>query len=155
MTCQHRVCALIPPPPAVMPMSRPRDCCNWVTARIIVPTCRNSKWCLPLWTPWACLWPANSLRANKPMNPCMRHQAQHAVQEMTTRRQGKTRLKERPAVEEAIAVLLTRFRVEGLLCVEIQEHVQERPVRAYRGHVSSGRRDVTFTITCEREEKAI
>ena len=83
------------------------------------------------------------------------HQAQHAVQELTTRRQGKTRLKERPAVEEAIAVLLTRFRVEGLLCVEIQEHVQERPVRAYRGHVSSGRRDVTFTITCEREEKAI
>ncbi len=83
------------------------------------------------------------------------HQAQHAVQELTTRRPGKTRLKERAAVEEAINVVLTRFRVEGLLCVQIQEHVPERPVRAYRGHVSGVRRDVTFTITCEREEKAI
>jgi transposase len=81
--------------------------------------------------------------------------AQQALQELTTRRQGKTRLTERTQVEEAIKGLLASFRVEGLLCVQIQEHVQERPVRAYRGRVSGIRRDVTFTLSCEREEKAI
>lgn len=62
---------------------------------------------------------------------------------------------ERAAVEEAIKEALTRFRVEGLLRVQIQEHVQERPVRAYRRRLSGVRRDLTYTMTCEREEKAI
>src|SRR5439155_16783042 len=53
-------------------------------------------------------------------------QAQQAVQELTTRRQGKARLMERTAIEGAIKDVLTRFRVEGLLRVEIHEHVQER-----------------------------
>src|SRR2546421_9672309 len=82
-------------------------------------------------------------------------QAQQAVQELTTRRQGKARLRERTAVEGAIKDVLTRFRVEGLLRVEIQEHVQERWVRAYRGRVSVMRQEVTFTLTSEREEEAI
>src|SRR5947209_225487 len=83
------------------------------------------------------------------------HQAQHSLQELTTRRPGKARLTERAAVEEAITGVLTHFRVEGLLSVHIQDHVQERPVRAYRGRLASVRRDVTFTLDCEREEKAI
>jgi transposase len=82
-------------------------------------------------------------------------QAQQALQELTARRQGKARLTERSAVEEAIKGTLTRFRVEGLLCVEIQEQVQERPVRAYRGHLSGVRRQISFTVSSEREEKAI
>jgi transposase len=81
--------------------------------------------------------------------------AQHALQELTARRQGKARLLERTAVEEAIQDVLTRFRVEGLLGVQIQEQVQERPVRAYRGRVATMRRDVTFTISSQREEEAI
>ncbi len=83
------------------------------------------------------------------------HQAQQALQELTTRRQGKARLTERTQVEEAIKNLLTSFRVEGLLQVQIQEHVQERPVRAYRGRLSGIRQEVTFTPTSAREEKAI
>jgi transposase len=81
--------------------------------------------------------------------------AQHRLQELTTRRQGKARLTERAAVEEAIKEVLTHFRVEGLLAVHIQDHVQERPVRAYRGRVSSVQRNVTFTLECQREETAI
>jgi transposase len=81
--------------------------------------------------------------------------AQQALQELTARRQGKTRLTERVEVEEAIKDVLTRFRVEGLLNVQIQEHVQERPVRAYRGHLSGVRRVVTFTVSSQREEKGI
>src|SRR5437588_4766144 len=82
-------------------------------------------------------------------------QAQQGVQDLSVRRQGKARLMERTQIEEAITDLLTRFRVEGLLCVQIQEHVHERSVRAYRERVSQVRQEVTFTITCEREEKAI
>lgn len=83
------------------------------------------------------------------------HKAQHALQELTSRRQGKARLMERAAVEEAIKEVLAHFRVEGLLSVQIQEQVQERPVRTYRGRLSDVRQDVTFTVSSEREEQAI
>ena len=82
-------------------------------------------------------------------------QAQHALQELTARRQGKPRLTTREEVEEAIQAVHKRFRVEGLLQVQIQEHVHERPVRAYRGRLSGVRRDLTFTLTWAREETAI
>jgi transposase len=82
-------------------------------------------------------------------------QAQQAVQELTTRRQGKARLMDRTAVEGAIKDVLTRFRVEGLLRVEIQEQVQERSLRAYGGRASAMRQDVTFTLSSERQEQAI
>jgi len=83
------------------------------------------------------------------------HKAQQALQELTARRQGKARLMERTAVEEAIKEILTRFHVEGLLRVQIQEHTQERPVRAYRGRLLTLRREVTFTVSSQREEEAI
>src|SRR5260370_36876930 len=83
------------------------------------------------------------------------HKAQQAVQELMARRQGKPRLAERTAVEEAIKDVLTRFRVEGLLRVQIQEHVQQHPVRAYRGRLLTMRQNVTFTVSLEREEEAI
>ena len=82
-------------------------------------------------------------------------QAEQALQELTARRQGKARLKERTEVEEALKELLKGFRVEGLLRTQIQEHVQERPVRAYRGREARIRREVTFTVSSEREEEAI
>src|SRR5260221_11963192 len=62
---------------------------------------------------------------------------------------------ERTAVEEAIKEILTRFHVEGLLRVQIQEHTQERPVRAYRGRLLTLRREGTFTVSSQREEEAI
>lgn len=81
--------------------------------------------------------------------------AQQALAELTARRQGKPRLTERAEVEEAIKAVLKQFRVEGLLQVQILEHVHERPVRAYRGRLSGVRRDLTFTLTSSREETAI
>jgi transposase len=81
--------------------------------------------------------------------------AQQELAQVTTRRQGKPRLRTRPEVDEAIKEVLKRFRVEGLLQVEIQEYIQQRPIRAYRGRVSGIRRDCTFTLTCRREETAI
>ena len=81
--------------------------------------------------------------------------AEQALQELTARRQGKPRLRERAEVEEAIKAVLKQFRVEGLLQVQIQEHVHERALRAYRGRLSGVRRDLTFTLTSSREETAI
>jgi transposase len=81
--------------------------------------------------------------------------AEQALTEVTVRRQGKPRLREQHVVEEAINEILTRFRVEGLLRASIREHVQEHPVRAYRGQLSGVRRDITFTVTSERDEAAI
>lgn len=81
--------------------------------------------------------------------------AQQALAELTARRQGKPRLRERAEVEEAIKAVLKQFRVEGLLQVQILEHVHERPVRAYRGRLSGVRRDLTFTLTSSREETTI
>src|SRR5262249_41664024 len=72
-----------------------------------------------------------------------------------TRRQGKPRLSTRPEVDKAIKEVLKRLRVEGLLQVEIQKHIQERPIRAYRGRLSGVRRECTFTLMCRREETAI
>lgn len=46
-------------------------------------------------------------------------QAEQALQELTARRQGKARLKERTEVEEALKELLKGFRVEGLLRTQI------------------------------------
>jgi len=81
--------------------------------------------------------------------------AEAALQAVTTRRQGKARLVERPQIEEAIAAILKEFRVQGLLLVEITEHLSERPVRAYRGRLNEVRRDLTFTLTTSRDEQAI
>lgn len=78
--------------------------------------------------------------------------AEQAVQELTARRQGKPRLTERAEVEEAIQAVLKQFRVEGLLQVQIQEHLHER---AYRGRMSGVRRTLSFTLTSSREERAI
>jgi transposase len=83
------------------------------------------------------------------------HKAQHTLQELTARRQGKSRLTTREELEEAIQAVLQQFRVQGLLHVHIQEHVHERPVRAYRGRVSGVRRDLSFTLSSSREETAI
>jgi transposase len=83
------------------------------------------------------------------------HKAQQALAELAIRRQGKPRLTERTQVEEAIKAVLKQFRVEGLLQVQIQEHVHQRPVRVYRGRLSGERRDLTFTLTSERVETAI
>jgi transposase len=82
-------------------------------------------------------------------------EAQQALSDVTVRRQGKPRLTERAAVDEAIDEIVSRFRVKGLLCVHVQEQVQERPVRAYRGRLSAIQREVTFTVSSQPDEEAI
>lgn len=82
-------------------------------------------------------------------------QAEHALTELAIRKQGKPRLTERGQVIEHIEAILKQFRVEGLLQVQIQEEVNEHPVRAYRGRLSPPRQQWAFQLGVSRVETGI
>lgn len=81
--------------------------------------------------------------------------AEKAIGELMVRKQGKPRLTSRVQVEEQVQSILSSLRVEGLLQVHIQEAVQEQPVRAYRGKLSSPRQSWSFQVQTERHPQAI
>jgi len=76
-------------------------------------------------------------------------QAQTALADLQTRRQGKPRCTELPAVREAAEAILARYRVQGLLRLHYAEHVCERPVRRY------GARPATVQVTREVRVTAV
>jgi transposase len=99
-----------------------------------------------------------SMAATRAAQEGLQERLQKAEQELaslTTPRQGKPRLKTHPQLDEAIHAILKRFRVEGLLSLQVQEQIQERSVRAYRGRLPQVRHECTFTLICLREEAAI
>src|SRR5437764_8943791 len=81
--------------------------------------------------------------------------AEQALQNILVRKQGKPHLKTRTEIDKAIQDVVKEFRVEGCLDVTIQEEIHERQIRAYRGKLSSPRQEVLFTISSERNEKAL
>ncbi len=78
--------------------------------------------------------------------------AQAAVTALNDRGRGKRRFLERPALEEAVEAILTRYRVPGLLAVRSTTHVQERPLRRYgrRPATVGVERDVGVTAIVDR-----
>ncbi len=50
---------------------------------------------------------------------------------------------------------MKKYRVEGFLDITVHEEKQEYSVRAYRGKLSSPRQEVLFTISSQRNEKAL
>ncbi len=82
-------------------------------------------------------------------------QAQTAVADLLVGRQGKPKLTERAAVDQAVADLLKRYRVEGLLTVTITEQLSEHPVRPYRDRPATVRLQRQFTIISRLEPRAI
>lgn len=82
--------------------------------------------------------------------------AEQALQNILVRKQEKPHLKTRTEIDKAIQDVIKDFRVEGFLDVTIQqEEIHERLIRAYRGKLSSPRQEVLFTISSERNEKAL
>src|SRR5258708_4090309 len=82
-------------------------------------------------------------------------QAQCALADLLVGRQGKPKLTERAAVEQAVTDLLKRYRVEGLLTVTVTEQLSEHPVRPYRDRPATVRRQRQFTISSRQEPLAI
>jgi len=82
-------------------------------------------------------------------------QAQTALSELMGGRQGKPKLAERGAVDQAVSEVLTRYRVEGLLQVTVTEQVSEQAVRPYRDRPATVRLHRQFTITSRLETDAV
>jgi transposase len=82
--------------------------------------------------------------------------AQAAVTALNDRGPGKPRFTERPAMQEVVEALLTRYRVQGLLAVRYTEQVQERPLRRYGNRPATVRveRDIQVTAIVDRRAVA-
>ncbi|MGB9873163.1 MAG: IS1634 family transposase [Anaerolineae bacterium] len=85
--------------------------------------------------------------------------AQRALAALNERGRGKKRFREIESLRQAAEALVTQHRVQGLLRLEYEEEVRERPVRRYRGQPAGVRqeREVRVTVVVDEEalEKAV
>jgi transposase len=81
--------------------------------------------------------------------------AQEAVEALVNPKSGKRRLRERTEVEETVAKILSHWRVQGLLTVNIEETVQETIIRAYRGREAHNKTTRHFTLSCHVEQETV
>jgi transposase len=82
-------------------------------------------------------------------------QAQTALADLQTRRQGKPRCTELPAVREAAEAILARYRVEGLRRLHDEEHVCERSVRRYGARPATVRVEREVRVSAEVDQDAV
>ena len=82
-------------------------------------------------------------------------QAQTALASLTTRRQGKPRCTELTTVREAAEAVLARYRVQGLLRLHYEEHVDERPVRRYGARPAPVRVEREGQVTAAVNQAAV
>jgi transposase len=81
--------------------------------------------------------------------------AEEALQALNARKQGKRRLRDEAALHQAIAAILKRHQVEGLLAVHITAHVQTRQVRQYGNRAAETRLEREWGVSVQRNEAAI
>jgi transposase len=81
--------------------------------------------------------------------------AQTELRALTERRRGKKRLRARAAVEQAIATILARREVGGLLRVELAEQRQQRHVRSYKGAAARVEEHWEFSLSVEEDQAAV
>jgi transposase len=70
-------------------------------------------------------------------------------------RRGKERPTTPPEAEAAIAAILERHKVSGLLTVALTAEAQTRTLRAYRGQPAREETTYTMTVTSQRDDVAI
>lgn len=70
-------------------------------------------------------------------------------------RRGKERPKTPPEAEAAIAALLVRHQVTGLLTVTLTVEAQSRSIRAYRGQPAREETTYTMTVASQRDDAAL
>jgi transposase len=81
--------------------------------------------------------------------------AEQAIQNILVKKQGKPRITKRIELDEAIQKVIEKFHVEGLLTITVHEEMQEKRIRSYKGKPEEIIRNVTYTITSERNEESI
>ena len=81
-------------------------------------------------------------------------QAQTALADLQTRRQGQPRCPEGSGLREAAEALLARYRVAGVLRLPYEEHGCERPVRRYGARPAPVRVARQVRVSAEVEQAA-
>lgn len=81
-------------------------------------------------------------------------QATAAIAELNVAGQGKKRFTDEAALAETVEALIARHRVAGLLEVNYQTHIDERPKRRYRDRLARVERTQTVTVQVRIDEAA-
>jgi transposase len=81
--------------------------------------------------------------------------AQAAIAALNDRRQGKRRVTELAALQEAVAAIVARYHVPGLLQVRYAEHMRPRPVRRYGSRPATVRQERDMRVTARVDQGAV
>jgi transposase len=81
--------------------------------------------------------------------------AQTAIVALNERKQGKERFIAAEPLCQAAQAILKQYDVEGLLQLQIDEQVRERPVRKHKERPAETRIERQFSVTFQRDEPAI
>ncbi len=82
-------------------------------------------------------------------------QAQAAIVALNTRRRGKRRVTELTALQAAVAAIVARYHVQGLLQVRYAAQERWQSVRRYRDQPASLRRERDWQVTASVDEAAM
>lgn len=82
-------------------------------------------------------------------------QATAAIAELNVTGQGKKRFTDEATLAETVETLITKHRVAGLLAVDYQTHLDERPKRRYRDRPARVERTQTVTVQVRLDEAAL
>jgi transposase len=81
--------------------------------------------------------------------------AQAALTQLTVHKQGKPVYRDADALQQAAEAILKAHRVQGLIRLQIDEQVGERPVRAYGTHPAAVRVERTVHLHSEVDQAAV
>ena len=81
--------------------------------------------------------------------------AQAALTQLTVHKQGKPVYRDAGSLQQAAQALLKAHQVQGLIRLQIDEQVVERPVRAYGTHPAAVRVQCTFHLHSEVDKAAV
>jgi transposase len=81
--------------------------------------------------------------------------AQAALAQVNAHKQGKKVSRDANSLQQAVQAILKEHRVEGLIRLQIDEHVAERGVRASGSRPAAVRVERTFQLHCEVDEAAV
>lgn len=83
------------------------------------------------------------------------YRAQEEILALNERKQGKPRLTTPAAYEAAVANILEKRRVGGLLTIDYQTTMQSRQVRPYRNHPARVEQTATITVSAVLNHEAV
>jgi transposase len=81
--------------------------------------------------------------------------AQAAIAALNERGRGKRRVPELPALQEAVAAIVARYHVQGLLALRYEEQRRQRPVRRYGDRPAMVRVEQDWHVTASVDPEAV